>query len=128
MPEMMHQSHRPVAGDGLFGLALGGGVHRHQAQFEGMVDHDPSGAEVALDEHEIPRPPLGGQPILDRRQISVDALKVRRHLAPEGLQVLRQRDDAFGTKTVPSVGGLGFGEGVVENDEEASILQCNLKP
>ena len=53
MPEMMHQSHRPVAGDGLFGLALGGGVHRHQAQFEGMVDHDPGCAEIALDRPDI---------------------------------------------------------------------------
>jgi hypothetical protein len=40
---------RPVGADHYLCLALGGGIHRHQAQLEGMVDHDPGCAEVALD-------------------------------------------------------------------------------
>lgn len=64
-------------------LPLRGGIDGHQAAFQGKIDHQVSGAEIALDEHAVAGAGVVQQPVPDGLEVSAQLGQVRRNVPPE---------------------------------------------
>ena len=99
-------------------FSMAGGIYGYQAAIERKTHHQVGCAEIALNEHIIPRIALRLEPVSNRFEIRNYLCPVRGDAAPEILQTLRQIHDSFDAEGFTGISLLRGRELVIEEEKE----------